>query len=107
MEIKQYDIYLVNLDPAIGSEIQKTRPCIVISPDEMNKNIQTIIVAPMTTKSHNYPTRPKVTFEKKTGWIVLDQIRTVDRRRLVKRLGRVNDETIINIKATIKEMLVD
>ena len=62
MEIKQYDIYLVNLDPAIGSEIQKTRPCIVISPDEMNKNIQTIIVAPMTTKSHNYPTRPKVTF---------------------------------------------
>src|SRR3989304_1288799 len=73
MEIKQYDIYLVNLDPAIGSEIQKTRPCTVISPDEMNKNIQTIIVAPMTTKSHNYPTRPKVTFEKKTGWIVLDQ----------------------------------
>ena len=107
MEIKQYDIYLVNLDPAIGSEIQKTRPCIVISPDEMNKNIQTIIVAPMTTKTHNYPTRPKVTFEKKTGWIVLDQIRTVDRRRLVKRLGCVNDETIINIKATIKEMLVD
>ena len=107
MEIKQYDIYLVNLDPAIGSEIQKTRPCIVISPDEMNRNIQTIIIAPMTTKSHNYPTRPKVTFEKKTGWIVLDQIRTVDRRRLVKRLGCVNYETIINIKATIKEMLVD
>ena len=103
MEIKQYDIYLVNLDPAIGSEIQKTRPCIVISPNEMNKNIQTIIVAPMTTKSHNYPTRPKVTFEKKTVWIVLDQIRTVDSRRL----GCVNDETIINIKATIKEMLVD
>lgn len=107
MKIKQYNIYLVNLDPAIGSEIQKTSPCMVISPDEMNKNIQAIIVAPMTTKSHNCPARPKVTFEKKTGWIVLDQIGTVDRRRLVKRLGRVTDKAIINIKATIKEMLVD
>ena len=107
MEIKQYDIYLINLDPTIGSEIQKTRPCLIISPDEMNRNIQTIIIAPMTTKSHNYPTRVKVTFEKKTGWIVLDQIRALDRRRLVKRLGRVSDDTIIKIKAVIKEMLVD
>lgn len=107
MEIKQYDIYLVNLDPTIGSEIQKTRPCLIISPDEMNRNIQTIIIAPMTTKSHNYPTRVKVTFEKKTGWIVLDQIRALDMRRLVKKLGRVSDDTIIKIKAVIKEMLVD
>lgn len=107
MEIKQYDIYLVNLDPTIGSEIQKTRPCLIISPDEMNRNIQTIIIAPMTTKSHNYPTRVKVTFEKKTGWIVLDQIRALDMRRLVKNLGRVSDDTIIKIKAVIKEMLVD
>ncbi|MBI2471915.1 MAG: type II toxin-antitoxin system PemK/MazF family toxin [Planctomycetes bacterium] len=107
MEIKQYDIYLINLDPAIGSEVQKTRPCLVISPDEMNRNIQTIIIAPMTTKSHDYPTRVKVIFKTKTGWIALDQIRTVDRRRLVKRLGCITDETIINIKAIIKEMLVD
>lgn len=107
MEIKQYDIYLINLDPTIGSEIQKTRPCLIISPDEMNRNIQTIIIAPMTTKSHNYPTRVKVTFEKKTGWIALDQIRALDMRRLVKKLGRVSDDTIIKIKAVIKEMLVD
>lgn len=107
MEIKQYDVYFINLDPTIGSEIQKTRPCLVISPDEMNRNIQTIIIAPMTTKSHSYPTRVKIIFQKKTGWIVLDQIRTVDRRRLVKRLGRVPDDTITKIKSVIKEMLVD
>lgn len=96
MEIKQYDIYRINLDPTIGFEIQKTRPCLVISPDEMNRNIQTIIIAPMTTKSHDYPTRVKVTLGKKTGWIVLDQIRAVDRRRLVKRLGRVAEDAIVN-----------
>ncbi|MEK7291239.1 MAG: type II toxin-antitoxin system PemK/MazF family toxin [Planctomycetota bacterium] len=107
MEIKQYDIYLINLEPTIGSEIKKTRPCLVISPDEMNRNIQTIIIAPMTTKSHNYPTRVKTPFQKKTGWIVLDQIRTVDRRRLIRKLGRVTNDTIEEIKATIKEMLVD
>lgn len=107
MEIRQYDIYLINLDPTIGFEIQKTRPCLIISPDEMNRNIQTIVVAPMTTRSHNYPTRVKITFEKKTGWVVLDQIRALDRRRLVKRLGRVSDDIIIKIKAVIKEMLVD
>lgn len=107
MEIKQYDIYLINLDPTVGSEIQKTRPCLVISPDEMNRNIQTLIIAPMTTKSHSYPTRVKITFEKKTGWIVLDQMRTVDRTRLVKRLGRVTDDAITKIKSIIKEMLVD
>ena len=107
MEIKQYDVYLINLDPTIGFEIQKTRPCLVISPDEMNRNIQTIIIAPMTTKSHGYPTRVKITFKRKTGWIVLDQIRTVDSKRLVRRLGRVTDDTITKVKTVIKEMLVD
>jgi len=107
MEIKQYDVYLINLDPTIGFEIQKTRPCLVISPDEMNRNIQTIIIAPMTTKSHGYPTRVKITFKRKTGWIVLDQIRTVDSKRLVRRLGRVTDDTITKVKTIIKEMLVD
>jgi len=107
MEIKQYDVYLINLDPTIGFEIQKTRPCLVISPDEMNRNIQTIIIAPMTTKSHGYPTRVKITFKRKIGWIVLDQIRTVDSKRLVRRLGRVTDDTITKVKTVIKEMLVD
>ena len=107
MEIKQYDIYLINLDPTIGYKIKKTRPCLAISPDEMNRNIQTIIIVPMATKSHNYPTRVKTPFQKKTGWIVLDQIRTVDRRRLIRKLGRVTNDTIAEIKATIKEMLVD
>lgn len=107
MEIKQYDIYLINLDPTVGSKIQKARPCLVISPDEMNRNIQTIIIAPMTTKSHSYPTRVKITFEKKMGWVVLDQIRTIDRSRLVKRLGKVTNDAITKIKSIFKEMLVD
>ena len=107
MEIKQYDVYLINLDPTIGFEIQKTRPCLVISPDEMNRNIQTIIIAPMTTKSHGYPTRVKITFKRKIGWIALDQIRTVDSKKLVRRLGRVTDDTITKVKTIIKEMLVD
>ena len=107
MEIGQYEVFLINLDPTIGREIKKTRPCVVISPDEMNSNIQTIIIAPMTTKSHDYPTRVKVKFQSKSGWIVLDQIRTVDKRRLVKRLGRITRSEIEKVKSVIKEMLVD
>lgn len=105
--VNQYDIYLIALDPTIGHEIKKARPCIIISPDEMNKNISTIIIAPMTTKSHSYPTRIPLRFERKNGWIVLDQIRTVDKKRLVKKLGRVQPRTINKIKSIIKEMLVD
>ena len=107
MEIRQYEVYLINLDPTIGHEIQKTRPCVIISPDEMNRNIQTVIIAPMTTKSHDYPTRLKVRFLGKNGWVVLDQIRTVDKNRLVKRLGTMKDEEINEIKSLIKEMLAD
>ena len=107
MEIEQYEVFLINLDPTIGHEIKKTRPCVVISPDEMNQNIQTVIIAPMTTKSHDYPTRVKVKFQSKSGWIVLDQIRTVDKRRLVKRLGRITRSEIEKVKYVIKEMLVD
>lgn len=103
--VTQYNVYLVNLDPTIGHE--KNRPCLVISPDEMNNNIDTVIIAPMTTKSHSYPTRIPVHFEGKDGWIVLDQIRTVDKIRLVKRLGKINSKEISNVKSTIKEMLVD
>ena len=103
----QYDVYVINLDPTIGHEIKKTRPCLVISPDEMNDNLQTVIIAPMTTKSHDYPTRVKVDFQDKTGWIVLDQIRTVDRKRLTKRLGMIDKRTVRKVKSVIKEMLVD
>lgn len=107
MEIGQYEVFLINLDPTIGHEIKKTKPCVVISPDEMNSNIQTVIIAPMTTKSHDYPTRVKIKFQDKTGWIVLDQIRTVDKRRLVKRLGRITKGETERVKGVIKEMLVD
>ena len=107
MVINQYDVYLVNLDPTVGHEIKKTRPCLVISPDEMNNNISTVIIAPMTTKSHSYPTRIPVKFEGKNGWIVLDQIRTVDNIRLVKRLGQISKKEILAVKKMLKEMHVD
>lgn len=107
MEIEQYEVYLINLDPTTGHEIKKTRPCVVISPDEMNRNIQTVIIAPMTTKSHDYPTRVRLTFQGKTGWIVLDQIRTVDKKRLARKLGRISDKVTEKVKVVIKEMLVD
>lgn len=107
MEIKQYEVYLISLDPTLGREIKKTRPCVVISPNEMNRNIQTVIIAPMTTKSHAYPTRVGLTFQGKRAWVVLDQIRTVDKRRLVKKLGLVKAVSAGKIKAVLKEMLVD
>lgn len=88
--VRRFDVYLVNLDPMIGSEIQKTRPCLVVSPDEMNRNISTVIIAPMTTKGRKYPTRVACRFQGKDGQIVLDQLRTVDKVRLVKQLGRIS-----------------
>src|SRR5262245_61137724 len=87
--VKRFDLFLINLDPTLGSEIQKTRPCVIISPDEMNRNINTVIVAPMTTKGKAYPTRVPYRFQGKQGLIVLDQIRTVDKVRLVKRVGHL------------------
>ncbi len=90
--IKRFDVFLVNLDPTVGHEIQKTRPAVIISPDEMNEYISTVIIAPMTTRSHAYPTRIPCTFEGKEGWVVLDQIRTVDKARLVSRLGEMEEE---------------
>ncbi len=105
--VTQYNVYLINLDPTIGSEIKKTRPCVVISPDEMNRHLSTVIVAPLTTKSHDCPSRIDVYFQKKRGWIVLDQIRTVGKRRLVKKSGAIDVTAIQNIKTVIREMLVD
>ena len=107
MVIKQYEVNLINLDPTVGSEIKKTRPCLVISPNEMNSSIHTIIIAPMTTKSHKYPTRVPVKFQEKKGWVVLDQLRTVDRIRLIKKLGNIKIKEIEKVKTVIKEMLVD
>ncbi|MDR3246423.1 MAG: type II toxin-antitoxin system PemK/MazF family toxin [Prevotellaceae bacterium] len=106
MVMKQYDICLVNLDPTLGHEIQKTRPCVIISPDEMNTWLETLIIAPMTTKSHPYPTRVSIQFQNKEGWIVLDQIRTVDKRRVVKILGKLDSRKTQVVKETLDEMLV-
>ncbi|MHC1782312.1 MAG: type II toxin-antitoxin system PemK/MazF family toxin [Anaerolineaceae bacterium] len=88
--IRRFEVHLVNLDPTIGREIQKTRPCLVISPDEMNRHISTVIIAPMTTRGRDYPSRVNCVFEGKEGQIVLDQIRTVDKTRLVKKLGKIS-----------------
>lgn len=107
MEIVQYSIILVNLEPTIGSEIKKTRPCVVISPDEMNKHLQTITIAPMTTQSKKYPTRVEVKHNDKTGWVVIDQIRTIDKQRVLKLLGKLSDKEIIAIKSIIRETFVD
>ena len=104
MVTERFAVYLVNLDPTVGSEIEKTRPCVVISPDEMNRHIRTVIVAPMTTKGKAYPTRIACTFQGKRGEIVLDQIRTVDKTRLVRQLGRVDSRTRGRILDTLQEM---
>jgi mRNA interferase MazF len=104
MVIQRFEVYLVNLDPTLGSEIQKTRPCLVISPDEMNAHISTVIVAPMTTQGRDYPTRIHCQFQGKDGQVVLDQIRTVDKVRLVKKLGKISANTQKEILAVLLEM---
>ena len=104
MEVKRFDVFLVNLGPTISHEIKKSRPCLVISPDEMNKYISTVIVAPMTTKGRDYPTRVSCLFQGKEGHIVLDQIRTVDKSRLAKRLGRIGSETQSMVFSVLSEL---
>ena len=107
MEIRQYQIILVNLDPTIGSEIKKTRLCVVISPDEMNKHLRTVVIAPMTTSSKNYPTRVEIKHDNKIGRIVLDQIRTIHKQRILKDLGKLSKPEIKEVKAILKEAFVD
>jgi mRNA interferase MazF len=107
VKVEQYSIWLVNLDPTIGAEIRKMRPAVIISPNEMNEVLNTVIIAPMTTKIRNWPTRVKIEFQGKQGEIALDQIRTIDKRRLVKHLGKLDFFAILKIKRIIKEMLVD
>lgn len=107
MELKQYQIVLVNLDPNIGSEMKKIRPCVIISPDEMNKYLQTIVIAPMTSNSKSYPTRVEVKHNKTKGWVVLDQVRTIDKKRVVKIFGSLTEKEYNLVKAVIKETYVD
>ncbi len=102
--INRFEVYLVNLDPTIGSEIQKTRPCLVVSPDEINHNLRTVIIAPMTTKGRDYPTRVPCRFKGKKGHVVLDQIRTVDQSRLIKRLGQIEKSTRTEVLDILQQM---
>lgn len=101
------DVYLISLDPTQGREIQKTRPCVVVSPDELNAHLNTFIVAPMTTGGHPYPFRIPCRFQKKDGFIVIDQIRTVDRQRLLRRLGRVTQTTLAKALNVLQEMFAE
>lgn len=102
--ISRFEVYLINLDPTIGKEIKKTRPCLIISPDEMNKYISTVIIAPMSTKGRNYPTRIPCQFDGKDGQIVLDQIRTVDKIRITRKLGKINTSTQKEVLTALTEL---
>jgi len=104
MVVKRFDVFLINLDPTMGSEIQKTRPCLVISPDEMNRHIRTVIVAPMTTAGKDYPTRVPCKFKRKKGRIVLDQIRTIDKARLLKKLGSIDSDTQVEVISVLQRL---
>jgi mRNA interferase MazF len=104
MAINRFEVYLINLDPTVGSEIKKTRPCLVVSPDEINHNIRTLIVAPLTTKGQSYPTRVRCRLKGKNGQVVLDKIRTVDRSRLIRKLGQLNDKTAATVLDVLQEM---
>ncbi len=102
--VNRFDVFLVNLDPTVGSEIKKTRPCVIISPDEMNRYIATVIIAPMTTKGKAYPTRVVCQFQGKNGQIVLDQIRTIDKTRLIEKLRQINLDEQRIVLDTLAEM---
>ncbi len=107
MVAKRFDVFLVNLDPTIGSEIQKTRPCVIVSPDEMNRYISTVIIAPMTTKGRIYPTRVICQFQGKDGQIVIDQIRTVDKSQLVKKIGQISEDEQREVFDILAEMFAE
>ena len=104
MVVNRFDVYLINLDPTVGSGIKKVRLCLIISPDEMNRHIRTVIVAPMTTAGKDYPTRISCTFKKKKGQIVLDQIRTIDKSRLIKRLGTIDSNTQLEVIEVLQRL---
>ncbi|NWF91410.1 MAG: type II toxin-antitoxin system PemK/MazF family toxin [Syntrophaceae bacterium] len=103
-DVRRGDVFLVSLDPAKGGEIQKTRPCVIVSPDELNAHLRTFIVAPLTTGGHLYPFRVPCRFEGRAGQVVIDQIRTVDRERLVRRLGKLSPSTLGHVLKILQEM---
>jgi mRNA interferase MazF len=107
MQMKQYQIVIGNLDPTIGSEIKKTRPCVIVSPDELNRHLHLVTVCPITSPSKKYPTREKIIFNRKVSWIVVDQIRTIDKLRIIELSGQLGVDTILKLKAIIKETFVD
>jgi len=102
--VKRFDVFLVSIDPAVGSEIQKSRHCLIISPDEMNRHIRTVIIAPMTTRGRRYPTRVACELQGKPGQIVLDQSRTVDKSRLLRRLGRIDSQRQMRVRSVLHDM---
>lgn len=104
MVANRFDVYLINLDPTVGSEIQKTSPCLIITPDEMNRHIRTVIVAPMTSATKDYPTRVNCRFKRKEGQIVLDQIRTIDKKRLIKKLGSIDSKTQLEVISVLQRL---
>ncbi len=106
-KLEQYQIVVVNLDPTVGSEIRKTRPCLIVSPDEMNDFLKTVVIAPITSQSRNYPSRVEFNFEGIQNWIVLDQIRTIDRSRVLKTIDYLPKNVIWEVKNVIKIMFVD
>lgn len=105
--VRRGEVWLCTLDPTVGSEIQKTRPCLIVSPDEMNRHLRTVLVAPMTTGSRPMPFRQKVDFNRKSGFILPDQLRTVDRRRLIKILGRIDEASLAGVLAILRELFAD
>jgi len=107
MEVKQYEIVLVNLDPSLGSEIQKTRPSVIISPNELNDNLRTVVIAPMTSTSRKYPTRVKIKHNNQEGWVVIDQIRTIDKIRIVKKFDSLSEKEIRECKRVLRETFID
>ena len=107
MIVQQYDVFIVNLDPTVGSEIKKNRPSVIISPDEMNKYLDTVVIAPVTSQSKNYPTRVMIDLEGQENWVVIDQIRTIDKSRLTKKIGSLSQKKISSIKHVIKKTFVD
>jgi mRNA interferase MazF len=102
--VKRFDVYLVNLSPTIGMEIKKTRPCLVVSPDEINRNIRTVIIAPMTSAQKDYPMRVSCTFRKKQGQIVLDQVRTIDKARLIQKLGTIDSKAYLDVISVLQRL---
>jgi mRNA interferase MazF len=107
MKAVQYEVFIINLDPTVGREIQKTRPCVVVSPDEMNRHLQTVVIVPVSSQSKPYPTRVKVMLDGKENWAAVDQIRTIDMSRLIKRIGFLSKDEITGVKSVIKEAFVD